>query len=43
MEDKQSFNILSKKAKELNEASEARDGFWKVIGRRGNKRLVLAK
>ena len=43
MEDKQLFSILSDKAKEQNEASDARDGIWKVIGRRGNKRLVLTK
>ena len=43
MEDKQLFIILSDKAKERNEAGDARDGVWKVIGRRGNKRLVLAK
>ena len=43
MEEKQLFEILSKQAKEKNEASDARDGLWKVIGRRGNKRLVLTK
>ena len=43
MEDKKLFIILSDKAKERNEASNARDGIWKVIGRRGNKRLVLTK
>ena len=43
MEEKQLFDILSKQAKEKNEASDARDGLWKVIGRRGNKRLVLTK
>ena len=43
MEDKKLFIILSDKAKERNEASNAREGVWKVIGRRGNKRLVLTK
>ena len=43
MEDKNLFIILSDKAKERNEASNAREGVWKVIGRRGNKRLVLTK
>ena len=43
MEEKQLFDILSKQAKEKNETSDARDGLWKVIGRRGNKRLVLTK
>ena len=43
MEEKQLFDILSKQAKEKNESSDTRDGLWKVIGRRGNKQLVLTK
>ena len=42
-EEKQIYNLLLKEAQEKNEAIDVGKGFWKVIGGRGNKRIVFSK
>ena len=43
MDEKPIYNLLAKKAQEKNEAIDVREGFWKVIGGRGKKRIVFSK
>ena len=43
MEEKEIYNLLAKKAQEKNEVIDVREGFWKVIGGRGKKRIVFSK
>ena len=42
-EEKQIYNLLAKKAQEKNEVIDVSEGFWKVIGGRGRKRIVFSK
>ena len=42
-EEKQIYNLLAKKAQEKNEVIDVSEGFWKVIGGRGKKRIVFSK
>ena len=42
-EEKQIYNLLAKKAQEKNEVIDVSEGFWKVIGGRGRKRIVFFK
>ena len=41
--DQRIYNLLAKKTQEKNEAIGVREGFWKVIGGRGKKRIVFSK
>ena len=42
-EEKQIYNLLAKKAQDKNEVIDVSEGFWKVIGGRGRKRIVFSK
>ena len=42
-EEKQIYNLLAKKVQDKNEVIDVSEGFWKVIGGRGKKRIVFSK